>query len=254
MYHLSSKCSRSGHIWLCSNKSQVLLGGCSSLAFSRGSAERHAKGLHALTRLREENNTSCCTELGRSHVLPWAGCWWAQGLPASLLVSSCKSWHAARSMSWLFTSWWKPLSSQAGLQDCLPTIIAAQIPTRSTNAMGTTERNRSSTTVPLQEIAVPSGTEGASPCSGLPTWPLCSAAMPTLCHIPCPTCWDDDLSPAHTHHFACIHGFQWRDGHDCCFQFPQQCAISAKLTSPHEEQEKFEKRGMKWRKKTGVSY
>lgn len=177
MYHLSSKCSHSGHIRLCSNKSQVLLGGCSSLAFSRGSAEQHAKGLHALTRLREENNTSCCTELGKSHVLPWAGCWWAQGLPAPLSVSSCKSWHAARSMSWLFTSWWRPLSSQAGLQDCLPITLTARRPTRSINAMGTTECNRSSTTVPLQEIAVPSSTEGASPCSGLPTWPLCSAAM-----------------------------------------------------------------------------
>ena len=73
----------------------MLPGGCSSLGFSLGSAEPQAKALHAVGRLKEENNVSCCTGLGRAHVLPWAGCQRGQGLPASLPASSRGSWHTA---------------------------------------------------------------------------------------------------------------------------------------------------------------
>ena len=175
------------------------------MGFSLGSAEPQAKALHAAGRLKEENNMSCCTGLGRAHVLPWAGCQRGQGLPASLPASSRGSWHTAGvpvgptagrhactargSAGHILTLCLLVETSQltswsAGL--CLPTTVAAQRPTGGTNVMGATKCRRNPTTIPLQESVAPSSTEGASPCSGLPARPVCSAAMPTPWAHPLP--------------------------------------------------------------------
>lgn len=99
-----------------------------------------------------------------------------------------------------------PLTSwSAGL--CLPTAISAQRPAGGTNAMGATECSRSPTTVPLQESAAPSGTEAASPCGGLPAWPVCSAAMLTPWARPLPPCWGVVLSSPDTYYLAFNCGF-----------------------------------------------
>lgn len=67
----------------------MLLGGCSISGFPLGSVEPQAKILHALTRLKEWNNMMCCTWFGRAHILPWAVCQWAVGLPAPPSSPSC---------------------------------------------------------------------------------------------------------------------------------------------------------------------
>lgn len=117
------------------------------------------------------------------------------------------------------TSW------SAGL--CLPTTISAQRPAGGTNAMGGHRVQQEPHHCPPPGERCPGGTEAASPCGGLPAWPVCSAAMLTPWAHPLPPCWGVVLSPPDTYHLAFNHGFRCWGGCDCYFQLPQQRAISA---------------------------
>lgn len=153
------------------------------MGFSPGSAEPQAEALQALIRLKEENNTSCCTGAWE-RPCPSMGCPPAGTGSASTSASlsprvMTQGWSPRGTRCWEtrvhiqrqrrahpdssplgghLTA--HPLVCRALL--CLPTAISAQRPAAGTNAMGATECSRSPTTVPLQESAAPGSTEAAS--------------------------------------------------------------------------------------------
>jgi len=171
----------------------VLLRGCSSLGFSLGSAEPQA--LHAVTRLKEKNNTSCCTGLGRVHVFAWAGCQRGQGLPASLPASSSELWHTAGVLVGP-TAGRLARTARSSAGDLAAHQLVCRAlhsqhnrctrPTGGTDAMGATKCNRRPAAVSFQESTFPSGTEGAGPRGALPAWSVCSAAIPSPWAHPLP--------------------------------------------------------------------